>query len=195
MQESVLKKFDITRDGMEEVAAALRGEFDEGLSRSDHTSSVKMLITFVHSLPNGSKEEEGDFLALDLGGTNLRVLLVKIKDGKDTQTAVKKSVLTEELITGTQEVLFDHIATEVASFVKEQNIETALPLGFTFSFPVKQSSLTSGQRREGLTQVVLCPRIVCMSRGGGGWVWSLSVRVGREGLAGWTASRVDQLLY
>ena len=195
MQESVLKKFDITRDGMEEVAAALRGEFDEGLSRSDHTSSVKMLITFVHSLPNGSKEEEGDFLALDLGGTNLRVLLVKIKEGKDTQTAVKKSVLTEELITGTQEVLFDHIATEVASFVKEQNIETALPLGFTFSFPVKQSSLTSGQRREGLTQVVLCPRIVCMSRGGGGWVWSLSVHVGREGLAGWTVSRVDQLLY
>ena len=195
MQESVLKKFDITRDGMEEVAAALRGEFDEGLSRSDHTSSVKMLITFVHSLPNGSKEEEGDFLALDLGGTNLRVLLVKIKEGKDTQTAVKKSVLTEELITGTQEVLFDHIATEVASFVKEQNIETALPLGFTFSFPVKQSSLTSGQRREGLTQVVLCPRIVCMSRGGGGRVWSLSVRVGREGLAGWTVSRVDQLLY
>ena len=149
MQESVLKEFDITRDGMEEVAAALRGEFDEGLSHSDHTSSVKMLITFVHSLPNGSKEEEGDFLALDLGGTNLRVLLVKIKEGKDTQTAVKKSVLTEELITGTQEVLFDHIATEVASFVKEQNIETALPLGFTFSFPVKQSSLTSGQRREG----------------------------------------------
>lgn len=166
MQESVLQKFDITRDGMEEVAAALCGEFDEGLSCGDHTSSVKMLITFVHSLPNGSKEEEGNFLALDLGGTNLRVLLVKIKDGNDTQTAVKKSVLTEELITGTQEVLFDHIAAEVASFVKEQNIETVLPLGFTFSFPVEQSSLTSGQRREGAVASGSLSMHVCMSRGG-----------------------------
>ena len=147
LQESVLQKFHITKDGMEEVAAALRGEFDEGLSRSDHTSSVKMLITFVHSLPNGSKEEEGGFLALDLGGTNFRVLLVKIKDGKDTQTAVRKSALSRELITNTQEMLFDHIATEVASFLKEQNIEAALPLGFTFSFPVEQTSLTSGERR------------------------------------------------
>ena len=143
----MLQKFTITKDGMEEVAAALRGEFDEGLSRSDHTSSVKMLITFVHSLPNGSKEEEGDFMALDLGGTNLRVLLVKIKDGKDTQTAVKKSVLSKELITETQEVLFNHIATEVASFLKEQHIETVLPLGLTFSFPVEQTSLTSGERQ------------------------------------------------
>lgn len=143
----MLQKFNITKDGMEEVAAALQGEFDEGLSRSDHTSSVKMLITFVHSLPNGSKEEEGDFMALDLGGTNLRVLLVKIKDGKDTQTAVKKSVLSKELITKTQEVLFNHIATEVASFVKEQGIETVLPLGLTFSFPVEQTSLTSGERQ------------------------------------------------
>lgn len=141
-----MQKFNIAKDGMEEVAAALRGEFDEGLSRSDHTSSVKMLITFVHSLPNGSKEEEGDFMALDLGGTNLRVLLVKIKDGKDTQTAVKKSVLSKELITKTQEVLFNHIATEVASFLKEQHIETVLPLGLTFSFPVEQTSLTSGER-------------------------------------------------
>lgn len=139
---------------MEEVSAALRGEFDEGLSRNDHTSSIKMLITFVHSLPNGSKDEEGDFLALDLGGSNFRVLLVKIKDGKDEQI-VKKSALSPELITQTQEVLFNHIAAEVADFVKEQRIETMLPLGFTFSFPVEQTSLTSGGRLMGWVALVV----------------------------------------
>ncbi len=41
-------------------------------------------------------------------------------------------------------VLFDFIAKCVADFVKKQNIVKQLPLGFTFSFPVKQLSLTSG---------------------------------------------------
>ena len=35
---------------------------------------VKMLNTYVHSLPDGT--EKGKFLALDLGGSNFRVLLI-----------------------------------------------------------------------------------------------------------------------
>ena len=141
LKEEVLKVFDISKDDMETLTRVMSSEFQEGLSKRDHKSSIKMLITYVHSLPDGS--ESGDFLALDLGGSNFRVLLIKIKDGKDTQI-VKKSKLSEELITQTQEVLFDHIASEVASFIKEQNLKEVLPLGFTFSFPVEQSSLTSG---------------------------------------------------
>ncbi len=41
-------------------------------------------------------------------------------------------------------ILFDFIAKCVADFVKKQNITKKLPLGFTFSFPVKQLSLTAG---------------------------------------------------
>lgn len=37
-----------------------------------------MLPSFVRSLPNGS--ERGDYLALDLGGTNFRVLLIRLND-------------------------------------------------------------------------------------------------------------------
>ena len=44
----------------------------------------------------------------------------------------------------TQEKLFDFIAQAMADFVKEQNIKCKLPLGFTFSFPVRQTSLTEG---------------------------------------------------
>ena len=45
---------------------------------------------------------------------------------------------------GTQDELFDFIADSVAEFSKNQKITTKLPLGFTFSFPVLQTSLTSG---------------------------------------------------
>ena len=131
----------------------MESEFKEGLSKHDHKSCIKMLITYVHSLPDGT--ESGDFLALDLGGSNFRVLLISIKDGKDTQI-VKKSVLSKELITQTQEVLFDHIASEVATFIKEQNIKETLPLGFTFSFPVEQSSLIAGTYEENVMHVYVC---------------------------------------
>lgn len=45
---------------------------------------------------------------------------------------------------GTQEKLFDFIANAVDTFSKEKGITAKLPLGFTFSFPVHQTSLISG---------------------------------------------------
>lgn len=46
---------------------------------------------------------------------------------------------------GTQQQLFDFIANSVAQFCETQKLATSLPLGFTFSFPVHQTSLTSGK--------------------------------------------------
>ena len=48
----------------------------------------------------------------------------------------------------TQQKLFDFIAKGMAEFVKEQGIKDKLPLGFTFSFPVHQTSLVSGNLIE-----------------------------------------------
>ena len=55
-----------------------------------------------------------------------------------------KCVIDDETKQSTQEILFDFIAKSVADFVKEERITTKLPLGFTFSFPVHQTSLVSG---------------------------------------------------
>ena len=47
-------------------------------------------------------------------------------------------------MTGPGTDLFDHIASCLAKFMETRNIkETALPLGFTFSFPCKQVSDSS----------------------------------------------------
>lgn len=141
MADAVIKAFEITTEGMGEVSSRLTKEFNKGLEREGDDVKVKMLVTYVHSLPDGS--EEGDFLALDLGGSNFRVLLIRIKDKKDTQIVTKR-VIDDETKQSTQERLFDFIAESVADFIKEQNITSKLPLGFTFSFPVHQTSLISG---------------------------------------------------
>ena len=52
--------------------------------------------------------------------------------------------IPKEKIIKTQEILFDFVADQVASFIKDRKITQKLPMGFTFSFPVHNTSLTSG---------------------------------------------------
>ena len=69
--------------------------------------------------------------------------LTELYDGKIEQVD-KKLVIDKETKQSTQERLFDFIAQCVAEFIKEKKLTKKLPLGFTFSFPVHQTSLTSG---------------------------------------------------
>ena len=61
---------------------------------------------------------------------------------------VEQMKISEEKKTGTQQELFDFIAQSMADFLKKYNINHKLPLGFTFSFPVAQTSLTSGTLKQ-----------------------------------------------
>ena len=69
-------KFDLDNDLTE-----LRDGIAESMSRGLHTkdaSTIKMLPSFVENLP--SKDGNSTYVALDLGGTNFRVLLINIVD-------------------------------------------------------------------------------------------------------------------
>ena len=82
------------------------------------------------------------FLALDLGGTNFRVLLVEIGEARSFSMDSKVFSIPKEVMTGSGDDLFDHIADCLAQFVKEHDLQDeTLPLGFTFSFPCKQEGL------------------------------------------------------
>ena len=59
-------------ESLREVEASLTDEFDKGLITEEDEVIVKMLITHVHEMPSG--KEEGEFLVIDLGATNLRVI-------------------------------------------------------------------------------------------------------------------------
>jgi hexokinase len=123
----------------------MTADMENGLSADEEKrlkSSVAMLITYVRNTPTGS--ETGDFLALDLGGTNFRVLLIHIEPDQITMDSRVMS-MSKELMTSDAVTLFDYIADCIISFVKEKGVQDkVLPLGFTFSFPVKMLSLTSG---------------------------------------------------
>ena len=74
LQDEVVKAFDLTKEGMQEVELRITADFQKGLEREGDDVKIKMLVTYVHSLPDGS--EQGNFLGLDLGGSNFRVLLI-----------------------------------------------------------------------------------------------------------------------
>ncbi|VDK66949.1 unnamed protein product [Cylicostephanus goldi] len=102
-----------------------------------------MIPSYVRAVPNGT--EIGDYLALDLGGTNFRVLLIRLR-GRDAEIAGKIYEIPLEIQRGTGEALFDHIAACIAQFTGEQfhGERKKLPLGFTFSFATKIEGLTKG---------------------------------------------------
>ena len=54
--------------------------------------------------------------------------------------------ISEKLMLGPGVDLFDYIASCLATFIQDNNLgDHPLPLGFTFSFPVKQEGLAKGK--------------------------------------------------
>ncbi|KAH9443193.1 hypothetical protein MJO28_014526 [Puccinia striiformis f. sp. tritici] len=172
-------RFDVDKDKLQVIVNQFQNEFKIGLenvlqiktptnaksvassSSEDHqhqpnnnnsTSepcqvNLPMLPTFIHDVPNG--DEQGLFLALDLGGTNLRVCEVRLNGDKTFSIKSDKYLLSDEIKTGTAEELFDYIADCVQAFLVQLghviSEDEKLHLGFTFSFPVLQSALAEGK--------------------------------------------------
>ncbi|NXR88159.1 HXK3 protein, partial [Hypocryptadius cinnamomeus] len=138
--DEVLAPLRLSRDDLVKVQALMREEMERGLGKETNASaSVRMLPTYVNHTPDGT--EQGDFLALDLGGTNFRVLVVRITEDGITM-ASEIYVIPVGIMQGTGEELFDHIIDCIIDFQTKQNLVTQmLPLGFTFSFPCQQVGL------------------------------------------------------
>ncbi|KAI3881560.1 hypothetical protein MKW92_028307 [Papaver armeniacum] len=100
---------------LRQVANAMTAEMHAGLA-SEGGSKLKMLNSHVHNLP----------------------------------TEFTEVSIPPELMTATSSELFDFIAKELARFIATEGEGFFLPpgsrreLGFTFSFPVKQLSISSG---------------------------------------------------
>ncbi|KAJ1397621.1 Hexokinase, binding site [Sesbania bispinosa] len=121
---------------LQQVAHAMSVEMRAGLA-DDGGPGLPMIPTYVDNLPTGN--EKGLFYALDLGGTNFRVLRVQL-GGKDQRV----------IATEFDQELFDFIALGLARFAAKEDDRFHLSpgrkreIGFTFSFPVKQTSIDSG---------------------------------------------------
>ncbi|VEN40540.1 unnamed protein product [Callosobruchus maculatus] len=133
----------LDNDKLKKIMEVFLDNVERGLKKKTHsTATVKCFPTYVQDLPNGT--EHGKFLALDLGGTNFRVLLIELS-GEHFEMKSKIFAIPQHIMLGSGEQLFDHIAECLAIFVKEEHVQDQrLPLGFTFSFPLSQRGLTVG---------------------------------------------------
>ena len=101
-------------------------------------SSLAMIPSYIEK-PSG--KEQGSFLALDFGGTNLRVAKVMLTSG-EIDIVVEKSVNIKNFISATNieaEEFFLLLAEFIADFAGKQGYF----LGHTFSYPVLQKDANS----------------------------------------------------
>ncbi|KAI8984992.1 hexokinase [Trametes punicea] len=163
--DDIEAQFRLTRDDFTKITSQFLEDFALGLGEYNHP--MAMIPTFVTGVPDGT--ETGTFLALDLGGTNLRVCEVTLLGNHEFVLRQQKYKVSEALKTGEATALFDYLADSVDAFLtefasavpssptteqanpfaspslSELTPEPAVPLGLTFSFPVEQTALNQGK--------------------------------------------------
>lgn len=94
--------------------------------------------------------ETGTYLALDMGGTNLRVCEITLTENKSEFDIIQsKYRMPEELKTGHSDELWEYIADCLQQFVETHHsdrepVKGKMPLGFTFSYPATQNYVDEG---------------------------------------------------
>ncbi|KAF9500147.1 hypothetical protein BDN71DRAFT_1440709 [Pleurotus eryngii] len=156
--DDIDRHFQLSKETLVELTQAFIDEYRLGLG--SYGKPMAMIPTFVTGVPDGT--ETGTFLALDLGGTNLRVCEVVLNGDKTFSLRQQKYRVSEELKTGEATALFDYLADSVDAFLTENTPSEPIPpmrvptmpipgsqdvvhLGLTFSFPVEQTALGAGK--------------------------------------------------
>lgn len=158
--QEICKPLILNDETLRKIKDLFLSEIKMGLCKATNVKTdVKCWITYVQSLPTGC--EDGRFLALDLGGTNFRVLCIYLPGEEDFRMDFETYEIPEKFLVGPGKDLFDHIAECLAKFIStlELDPEEELPLGFTFSFPLKQNGLDSGNL-VAWTKGFNCPGVV-----------------------------------
>lgn len=144
--DSIELQFKLDDVALTRITTQFLQEIADGLA--EYGQAMAIIPTFVTGVPSG--KEKGTFLALDLGGTNLRVCEVKLNGDQTFDLRQQKYKVSDQLKTGEATVLFDYLADSVDAFLTSSDSADApvgedLPLGLTFSFPVEQTALDSGR--------------------------------------------------
>ncbi|GKT41204.1 glucokinase [Colletotrichum spaethianum] len=154
--------FDFPAEEVRRATLHFLKQLNEGLQRDG--TSMCQIPSFVTNLPNGS--EKGVCLAIDLGGTNLRVCSVELNGDSTYSLTQSKAVIPRHLMSApTYKDLFRFIALQTKTFLekyhapdldawalllKDENVteeerkKHCKSLGFTFSFTFDQHAINKG---------------------------------------------------
>ncbi|CAF4436233.1 unnamed protein product [Rotaria socialis] len=143
----VLEPFELSDEQLRRVMANLNTQMTNGLKSNDsENNDLAMFPTFVNFRPNG--QESGEYLVVDLGGSNFRVSHVNIEGRNRLRLKNKIFLIPHSLLLGEGEKLFDYIAECLQRFIDDNGLAThkradyKFDLAFTFSFPCTQTSLS-----------------------------------------------------
>ena len=136
--------FTVSTDQLKGITEHFVAELAKGLSKNG--GSIPMNPTWCMGFPTG--HETGTYLALDMGGTNLRVCEINLPEEQGEFDIIQsKYRMPEELKTGTADELWGYIADCLQQFIEyhhEGENLPKLPLGFTFSYPATQDFIDHG---------------------------------------------------
>lgn len=126
---------------LKNIASRFQEAMDIGLAGK--SSSLKMLPSFIGS-PTG--QEQGQVIAVDFGGTNVRVLLVELSGtGRSRILNMRSFPLKDKLInydytavSASGPALFDFVTGKISEIIPADGM---YPLGYTFSFPCRQQGV------------------------------------------------------
>ncbi len=150
MKDNVVKNIsDSFRiNSVEAIAEAFAGELERALH--NRPSSLKILPSYLSS-PTG--QERGEYIAVDLGGTNVRVMAVSLLG--QGRSIITKQIsrpladagqgydLTAAASTGRDMFAF------IAGLVEEVRLEgQSYKLGLTFSYPMQQDAVDKARLLE-----------------------------------------------
>jgi hexokinase len=137
---NVLGAFEIDGKGMLDMAVLFKETMEKGLK--GEKTSLKMLPSYIGK-PTG--KEQGTFMTIDMGGTNLRCTKYKISNGTFEKIAEKKEKLINKE-KGYDLTKSDIDAKQLFAFMAECmagicELGESLYLGNTFSFPCRQEGI------------------------------------------------------
>ncbi|KAF6833602.1 hexokinase-1 [Colletotrichum plurivorum] len=133
-------------DGLLALSNALKAQFREKLQ----TSMACMLPSYNHQLPGG--HEVGQYLALDVGGSTLRVALVELRGrdakGRESEIVRMSSFKIDTDIKNLEGMaFFDWMAERILETISKDGEDPSrpMPMALAWSFPIEQTSLKGGR--------------------------------------------------
>ena len=132
----------ISGHGLQELSDGLKKQYLERLQ----THMECMLPSYSHLLPAGT--ECGQFLALDVGGSTLRVALVELrgrlaKEGEESEIVSMKSFFISPEIKNLEGMaFFDWMAARIGEVLadglrEDQDPDQTIPMALAWSFPIE----------------------------------------------------------
>lgn len=138
--------------GVDHLLDVSRDLKDQYLDRLQ-SSNISMLPSYQHTLPTG--REVGDYLALDVGGSTLRIAIIRLGGRKNGTDGLQVRRIRSFSINNTIRHLrgrafFDWMADKIGEMLMEYNYirgitDGHLSMGLAWSFPVEQTSPRSGR--------------------------------------------------